>query len=186
MRAFLQLGFIALALAATARAGAQDRRRAPRQTTVVVGGGPVVRESAHDWRTRSPHRAHALADARRCATAQRRDLVAILRITSDWTIASRRGDLHMMYRSERRADAWVEREIAESIGRPDRGRYVFQLRVLRRDLHARHRRRGHGRQHGRLASKSRALDGLVELAERDARQARLQARRHVQLAFRIR
>jgi hypothetical protein len=92
----------------------------------------------------------------------------------------------MMRRAERHADAWVEREIAQSMGRSDRGRYVSQLRALRRDLEAKHRGRGHGRHYGRLTRKSRAFDGLVDLAEREARRAQVFARRHMQLAFKIR
>jgi hypothetical protein len=185
MRNILHLGLFALVLATFTTADAQGRRRTPsvRQTTVVVDTRPAP-APRRDWRRdhyrRSTTAAHA--DLQR----QRRDHAEIVRISRRFRDASYYGDVDAKRDLKWRANAWIDREIAEAECRPNRGHYVVRLHALQRELNARHRGHRYGYHHGRghgAARKARVLDELVSLSAEELRRAEIRARRSVHLAF---
>ena len=177
MRALLHLGLFALALGAVTSAHAQGRHRSPtaRQTTVVVDArrAPTPR---HRWHRAPHHRAHRAAhiDLQR----QRRDHEEIVRISRRWRQASYARNPNAKRNLKRRANAWIDREIAESQVRPNGGRYAVRLSVLQRELNTRYRHvgYGYGPRHG-AERKARVLDELVTLSAAELQRAEVRARR---------
>jgi len=182
MRALLHLGLFALAFGTVASADAQGRRRNPahRQTTVVVDTRPTP-VPRHDWRRVSHPRARSSAhlDLQR----QRRDHEEIVRISHRWRQASYNRNPHAKRNLHFRANAWIDREVAESRVRPYGSRLAFRLRALQRELNTSHRGYGHRRGAER---KARVLDELVALSAVELRRAEIDARRHMRLAFSVR
>jgi hypothetical protein len=186
-----------LALTAVTQADAQDRRRGERHTTVVIAP-----RGAHHFV--QPARASVRYDSRRAYFDQRQDLEQIVRIAERWDRASANGDRHAQWKVDRRLDAWLEREIRESVRHPHNHRYTQRLRLLSDELamleqQKRHGRgyrgrgygyRGHGydgrgyeaRGHrGYYGKKARILDELVMLSERQVQRAQA----NVPYAFRL-
>lgn len=186
MRAVLHLGILALALSAVTTADAQGRRRSPaaRQTTVVIDTGRVP-TPRHGWRRARPHRSHraAHADLQR----QRRDHEEIVRISHRWRQVCYLHNSDARRHLKRRANMWIDREIAEAERRPDGGRYAVQLSALQRELNTRHRRRGFGYGHrAGLERKTRVLDELVALSALELRRAEARVRWHPRPAYTLR
>lgn len=192
MRTLLQLGLFVLSLGFVTTADAQGRRRAPdpRQTTVVIDTRRAPTPPP-DWRRARHHRARSAAhiDLQR----QRRDHEEIVRISRRWRQASYHQNPDAKRNVKRRANAWIDREIAESQARPNSGRYVIRLSALQRELNARHRRYGYrydyGYGHGRgyaAERKARVLDELVALSATELRRAEMRARRHMHVAYSVR
>jgi len=216
MRHLLHFGIFVLALAATTQADAEDRRRGDRHTTVVIAaeGGPrVVRpvrtsvephHAMYDSR-RTIHRpSRPTYDVRRAYFDQRQDLEEINRIAEGWEQATANRDRHAQWKVDRRLDAWLEREIRESIREPHNHRYSQRVRMLSDELatleRGGHQGRGHyeyghkGRGHsdhghrgrdyrGYYGKKARILDELVQLSEGQAHRARAGVRYPFQLSF---
>jgi hypothetical protein len=179
MRHLLHFGLFVVALTAVTQADAQDRRRGDRQTTVYTSSRPAY-------------------DARRAYFDQRQDFEQIVRITERWEEATARRDRHAQSKVNRRLDAWLEREIRESVREPRNHGYTRRVRVLSDELAMleRHRRKGnghngygHGRGHqarghaGYYGKKARILNELVELSERQVHRARANVRYPYQRSF---
>lgn len=202
MRHLLHFGLFVLALAAVTRADAQDRRRGDRQVTVVVDsrtGSRLVRARAEPQRAVYDSRrviyapSRPVYDARRAYFDQRTDLEQIVRISERWEQASARRDRHAEANVDRRLDAWLEREIRESIAEPYNRRYTQRVRQLSGELATLERRGHYGRGHygrghhgrgryghgqpakahgGYYGKKARILHELVALSERQVQRAR--------------
>ena len=200
MRHLLHFGLFVLALAAVTRADAQDRRRGDRQVTVVVDsrtGSRLVRRvrpsaepqrAVYDSRRVIYAPSRPVYDARRAYFDQRTDLEQIVRISERWEQASARRDRHAEANVDRRLDAWLEREIRESIAEPYNRRYTQRVRQLSGELATLERRGHHGRGHhgrghyghgqqakargGYYGKKARILHELVALSERQVQRAR--------------
>lgn len=212
MRALLHLGLFVLALTVVGQARADhddDDRRRERRTTVVIA--PKVEHRTvrpvrapvepvpprydrdydyHDdyaWKQGRHHRNRGMAEARRELFEQRRDHEEIVRIADRWRQAIYERNPHGQRKAERRADAWIAREIEESMRKRDHGRYVHRLHSLRRQLHSSHGWHGYGRGRHRLnAHKARVMDELVELSHRQVRRAhaRVRGERYTTYAYR--
>ncbi len=206
MRHLLHFGIFVLALAAVTQADAQDRRRGDRHATVVIASerGPRrirpvrVRVEPHraiyDSR-RTIHRpSRPTYDVRRAYFDQRQDLEQIIRIAERWEQATARRDRHAQWKVDRRLDAWLEREIRESIREPHNHRYTHRVRHLSDELAMLERRKPHGRgrdghehygrgHHRYYGKKSRILDELVELSQRQVHRAEANMRYPVRLSF---
>ena len=201
MRALLHLGLFVLALTFVGQASADhedgDHRRRERRTTVVIAPKVehrVVRpvrtpvESApprydygydheYAWKKGRHHRHRAMDEARRDLLEQERDHEEIVRIADRWRRATYEGNPHLQRNAERRAHAWIEREISESRHERDHGLYVHRLHSLRRELRFSQGWHGYGRGRHRLnAHKARVFDELVELSNRQVRRARARVR----------
>lgn len=187
MRHLLHFGIFVLALGAVTQADAQDRRR-----------------SVYDSRRTIHQPSKAAYDARPRYSDQRQDLEQIVRIADRWEQAAANRDRHAQWKVDRRLDAWLEREIRESIHEPHHHRYTQRVRLLRNELarleqkqqhghgyqsrgyHGRrydsrgHEGRGHGGYYGK---KSRILDELVTLSERQVQHARANVRDPFRLSF---
>jgi hypothetical protein len=216
MRYLLHFGLFAVALTAVTQADAQDRRVRDRQTTVVIatGGGPrVVRpvrasvepsRAVYDSRRTVYKSSRPAYDARRAYFDQREDLEQIVRIAERWEQATANRDRHAQWKVDRRLDAWLEREIRESVREPHNYRHAQRVRVLSDELAMLERRghqgrghnghgyksRGHygngshGRGHGGYyGKKARILNELVELSERQVQRARAGVRYPFQMSF---
>jgi hypothetical protein len=135
--------------------------------------------------------------ARRDYFDQREDLEQIVRISQRWEQATANRNRDAQWNINRRLDAWLEREIHESVREPRSQRYTQRVRVLRHELatleQRRHYTRGyngrghyerghHGRGHydrGHAArsyrsyyeNKARILHELVRLSERQVQRA---------------
>ena len=216
MRHLLHFGIFVLALAAVTQADAQDRRRGERHTTVVIATerGPRLVRPVHAGV--QPHR--AIYDSRRTMHRpsrptynlsrayfdQRQDLDQIVRIAERWEQATARRDRHAQWKVDRRLDAWLEREIRESIREPHNYRYTQRVRFLSDELARLERRKPHGHGHhgqgyyGRgyhdrgsygggprsyYGKKARILDELVELSGRQVHRARAGVRYPFQMSF---
>jgi hypothetical protein len=211
MRNLLHFGLFALALTAVTQADAQDRRHGDRHTTVVIapGGGPRVVQpvrasfdpprAVYDSRRTIHKPSHAAYDTRRAYFDQRQDLEQIVRIAERWEHATANRDRHAQSKVDRRLDAWLEREIRESVREPHNYRYAQRVRVLSDEL-AMLERRGHqGRGHnghgyksrgyyrgvdrGYFAKKARILNELIELSERQVHRAQASVRHPFRLSF---
>ena len=216
MRYLLHFGLFTVALTAVTQADAQDRRVRDRQTTVVIatGGGPrVVRpvrasvepsRAVYDSRRTVYKSSRPAYDTRRAYFDQRQDLEQIVRIAERWEQAAANRDRYLQSKVDRRLDAWLEREIRESIREPHNQHYTHRVRVLSGEL-ARLERRGHqgrghhghgyrsyghngnghrGRDHGGYyGKKARILNELVELSERQVQRARAGVRYPFQMSF---
>jgi hypothetical protein len=190
MRQQLHFGLFALALTVVTQADAQDRHHSNRPTTVVVarGGGPQLVRAA-------------LVDPRRDYQNQQQDLSQIIAISRQWERATARRDLRAQSVADRRLDAWLEREIRESIREPYNDRYAYRLTVLRDELaflerqasrgrgHDAYyeRKHGHGhdahhevkRGHGSrvyYVEKAQIFDELIDLSERQLQRAQARIR----------
>lgn len=187
MRHLLHFGIFVLALGAVTQADAQDRRR-----------------SVYDSRRTIHQPSKAAYDARPRYSDQRQDLEQIVRIADRWEQAAANRDRHAQWKVDRRLDAWLEREIRESIHEPHHHRYTQRVRLLRNELarleqkqqhghgyqsrgyHGRrydsrgHEGRGHGGYYGK---KSRILDELVTLSERQVQHARANVSDPFRLSF---
>jgi len=213
MRYLFHFGLFAMGLTLVTPAGAQERRHRDRHTTVVSGleaGSRVVRpvrasfeppRAVYDSRRAIHTSSTAKHDARRAYFDERQDLEQITRIAERWEQATANRDRHAQSRVDRRLDAWLEREIRESIREPRNQRYTHRVRALSDELAMLERRkhdghhygnRGHhygnrgyqGRGHrGFAAKKSRILYELVQLSEQQARRAGVNARHPFRLSF---
>jgi hypothetical protein len=142
---------------------------------------------------------HAAYDTRRAYFDQRQDLEQIVRIAERWEHATANRDRHAQSKVDRRLDAWLEREIRESVREPHNYRYAQRVRVLSDEL-AMLERRGHqGRGHnghgyksrgyyggvdrGYFAKKARILNELIELSERQVHRAQASVRHPFRLSF---
>jgi hypothetical protein len=155
MRNLLHFGLFALALTAVTQADAQERRHGDRHTTVVIapGGGPRVVQPVRA----SFDPPHAVYDSRR--TIQREDLEQIVRIAERWEHATANRDRHAQSKVDRRLDAWLEREIRESVREPHNYRHTQRVRVLSDELATLERRDHQGRGHNGHAYKNRGHNG---------------------------
>ena len=204
MRALLHLGLFVLALTLVGQASADhddDDLRRERRTTVVIAPNvehrvvrpvraPVEpapprygydRDYDHDdaWKKGRHHRGRGMAAARRALYEQKRDHDEIVRIAERWQQATYERNPHAQRQAERRAHAWIEREIHESNRNHDDGRYVHRLHSLRRQLQLSHGWHTYGPSRHRLnAHKARVFDELVELSDRQLRRARARVRGH--------
>ena len=156
MRHLLHFGLFVVALTAVTQADAQDRRRGDRQTTVVIATGAGSRavrpvrasveppRAIYDSRRTVYTSSRPAYDARRAYFDQRQDLEQIVRITERWEQATARRDRHAQSKVDRRLDAWLEREIRESVREPHNHRYTQRVRVLSDELAMleRHGRKG--------------------------------------------
>ena len=200
MRALLHLGLFALAFAFVSQASADDddreyRRGRKHHTAVVIAPEPAPRALrpvrapyaprpvASEWRYGRYERPD-FVQARYELHEQRRDHDQLVRLVNRWDEASAYGNPHAKRNVERRVDAWIEREIAESSQRRGNGRYVLRLHELRRELWTTHRwhPRGHAR-HRHQAHKARVLDELVFVSENQLRRMRARVRAHRPIAF---
>jgi len=216
MRHLLHFGIFGLALAAVTQADAQDRRHSDRHTTVVIAahGGPrVVRpvrasvpppRAIYDSRRTIQRPSRPTYDVRRAYFDERQDLEQIVRIAERWEQATASRDRHAQAKVDRRLDAWLEREIRESIREPHNYRYTQRVRLLSGELAMLERRKPHGHgyygpsHHGRgyhgrgsdgrghrsyYGKKARILDELVALSERQVYRARAGVHYSVQRSF---
>jgi hypothetical protein len=148
-------------------------------------------------------------DARRAYFDQRQDLEQIVQIAERWDQAIANRNPHAQRNVDRRLDAWLEREIRESVAEPHNHRYTQQVRALSDELamlewrghkgrgyngrghqgrghhgnghHGNgHYERGHGGYYGK---KARILDELVELSERQVHRARAGVRYPFQMSL---
>ena len=131
---------------------------------------------------------------RRAYFDQRQDLEQIVRIAERWEQATANRDRYVQSKVDRRLDAWLEREIRESIREPRNQHYTQRVRVLSDELAMLERRghqgRGHhghayrGRGHGGYyGKKARILNELVELSEWQVQRARAGVRYAFQMSF---
>ncbi|MBW2379608.1 MAG: hypothetical protein JRG70_08670 [Deltaproteobacteria bacterium] len=206
MRHLLHFGIFVLALAAVTQADAQDRRRGDRHATVVIaaGGGPRMVRPVYDSRRSMDRPSRAVYDAQRAYFDQRQDLEQIVRIAERWEHAVASRDRHAQWKIDRRLDAWLEREIRESIREPHHHRYTQRMRLLSDELARLERKKKHGhgydgrgydgrgyerrgyegRGHrGYYRNKARILDELVMLSERQVQHARANVRYPFRLSF---
>jgi hypothetical protein len=178
MRHLLHFGLFVFLLTAVTRADAQDRRRASPQTRVTVVATDGLR-AAH------PRQAYL---------QERQDLEEITRIARSWHRAALNGNRRAELALDRRLDAWLDREIRESLRTPRDHRYTVQIRALGRELATLDRGRRHGRSqvshHGSHRSpgryyerKAKLIDQLVELSEQRVRRAYATTQRPIRLPF---
>ena len=200
MRHLLHFGLFVFALTVVTRADAQDMRRGDRHTTVVIapGGGPryvrPVRASldppraVYDSRRTFHEPSRVTHQARRAYLDQQQDLQQIVSIARRWERATASRDRHAQWKVDHRLDAWITREVRESIREPHNHRHAQRVRALSDELAMLewrsydgrgHQKRGHqgrGHQgrghHGYYAKKARILDELVALSERQLERAR--------------
>jgi len=190
MRQLLHFGLFALALTVVTQADAQDRHHSNRPTTVVVarGGGPQLVRAA-------------LVDPDRDFYRQRQDLAQIVAISDQWERGIANRDRYTQSVADRRLDAWLEREIRESVREPYNDRYAYRLTVLRDELALLERQASRGRghdacyegKHGRghdahheakrghgsrvyYVEKAQIFDELIDLSERQLQRAQARIR----------
>jgi hypothetical protein len=171
MRNLLHFGLFALALTAVTQADAQERRHGDRHTTVVIapGGGPRVVQpvrasfdpphAVYDSRRTIHKPSHTAYDTRRAYFDQREDLEQIVRIAERWEHATANRDRHAQSKVDRRLDAWLEREIRESVREPHNYRHTQRVRVLSDELATLERRDHQGRGYNGHAYKNRGHNG---------------------------
>jgi hypothetical protein len=160
-----------LALTAVTQADAQERRHGDRHTTVVIapGGGPRVVQpvrasfdpprAVYDSRRTIHKPSHTAYDTRRAYFDQREDLEQIVRIAERWEHATANRDRHAQSKVDRRLDAWLEREIRESVREPHNYRHTQRVRVLSDELATLERRDHQGRGYNGHAYKNRGHNG---------------------------
>jgi hypothetical protein len=138
----------------------------------------------NSWHRARDSRARGIADARRELYEEKRDHQEIVGIANRWTQAIRERNAHAQRNAERRIQAWIDREIAESSRKPDNGRYVYRLYALRRELSGGYGRHRYGRRsHLFDARKAHVIGELVNLSERQVRRAHARARNQMHMAF---
>jgi len=191
MRYLLHIGLFALALSSVAQASADDDSEYRRGKKVVVAyeTGPrqvrPVRAShapAHviyDQRrtfTRAPKAMHV---ARRAYFDEREDLERIVKISERWEQATANRNREAQWKVNRRLDAWLEREIRESVREPRGRQYAERVRGLSHELAKLERRRHYSRGYqgrGHYArtyyqQKASILNELIRLSERQLQRA---------------
>ena len=221
----LHFGIFVLGLAAVPRAEAQEnRRRGDRHTTIVIAAEsrplPVrtartsldAHRGTYDSR-RTVHRpSRPTHDPRRAYFDQREDLQEIVRISKRWERATASRDREAQWNVDRRLDAWVAREIRESVRDPYNQRYSQRIRILSDELarlersknrlyknHGSYDRGHQGRakydrayggarhygsdNHGYHRKKASLLNEFVTLSERQLRRAEAGVRYPVELSF---
>ncbi len=210
MRHLLHLGLFAAVLVATTQANADDDRDDRREARVVVARDHGPRHVRHvrvdtrpvrvvyDSPRRIPDYRRAPYDFHRDYRDQRQDLEQIRRIAWRWERAVSYGDYPAIRIADARLDAWLEREIYESMHEPYSERYTQRIRALSEELaflekrvgrvsHGQYGHRGYkkGRGHAKghaygygrqrvdfyFQEKARILDALVRLSERQVRRA---------------
>jgi hypothetical protein len=204
MRYLLHIGLFGLALTAVTQASADDNNDDRRRTRVIIDadvGRRHVRpvratfdppHVVYDQRRTLHHTPRAMHVARRAYFDQREDLEQIASISQRWEQATANRNRDAQWNINRRLDAWLEREIHESVREPRNQRYTQRVRVLKHELatleqrhhHTRgyngrgHRGRGHyDRGHAARSyrsyyeNKARILDELVRLSERQVQRA---------------
>ena len=211
MRNLLHFGVFALALTVVGQASADDDRDYRRGKKVMVTYDDAPHRAApvrtgfepsrvvYDQRRTFRPTPNVTHFARRAYFDQQKDLEQIVRIRERWerAIATRNPDLR--WKVNRRLDAWLEREIRESMREVGNQRYAHRIRLLRNELASLERtrlyRRGHqgrgrgargyhGRAHGSyFAKKASILDELVWLSERQVRIAEVRVRAPYRLSF---
>lgn len=196
MRYLLHIGLFALALSSVAQASADDDSDYRRGKKVVVAyeTGPrqvrPVRAShaparvIYDQRrtfTRTPKTMHV---ARRAYFDQRKDLEQIVKISERWDQATANRNREAQWKVNRRLDAWLEREIRESVREPRSRHYTERVRGLSHELAKLERRRHYSRGYqgrgyqgrGHYArnyhqEKASILNELIQLSERQLQRA---------------
>lgn len=211
MRNLLHFGLFALALTVVGEASADDHRDHRRGKKAIVACDDDSRHvlpvrtsfdrsrAVYDQRRTFDHTPKATQFARRAYVDQREDLAQIVRISERWerAIATRNPDAQ--WKVNRRLDAWLEREIRESMREPGNQRYTHRIRLLQNELASLERmrryRRGHqGRGRGALgyhsrghgsyfAKKASIIDELVRLSERQVQIAEVRMRAPYRLSF---
>jgi hypothetical protein len=204
MRYLLHIGLFALALTAVTQASADDDGDYRRGKKVIVTYDDAPRQvrpvrtrsepsrAVYDQRRTFHHTPKASQFARRAYFDQREDLEQIVRISARWETATANRNRNAQWKVNRRLDAWIEREIRESVREPGNQRYMYRVRQLQSELvsieRSRHRGRGHyerGRHGlgGYFAKKASILNELVRLSERQVQRARANLRYPYRLSF---
>ena len=221
MRNLLHIGLFALALTTVTQASADDDSdyRRGKKVIVTYDDGPrqvrPVRASfdppraVYDQRRTFHNPRNAMHVARQDYFDQREDLEQIVRISQRWERATATRNADAQWKVNRRLDAWLEREIRESVREPHSQRYSQKLRMLSNELavlerdryrtrgyHERgHKGRGHyergynGRGHyarnlrSYYERKAVILDELVRLSERQVQRASANLRYPYRLSF---
>jgi len=216
MRNLLHVGLFALALTTVTQASADDDSdyRRGKKVVVTYDNGPrqvrPVRASfdppraVYDQRRTFHNPRNVMHIARQDYFDQREDLEQIVRINERWERATAMRNLDAQWKVNRRLDAWLEREMRESVREPHGQRYQQRLRSLRDELarlersrYRGHGNRGHGyrghgnrgqryrghNQGGYLAKKALILDELVRLSERQVQRAAANLRYPYRLSF---
>jgi len=221
MRNLLHFGLFALALTTVTQASADDDSDYRRGKKVIVtydDGRRQVRpvrasfdppRAVYDQRRTFHNPRNAMHVARQDYFDQREDLEQIVRISERWGRATAERNADAQWRVNRRLDAWLEREIRESVREPRGQRYQQRLRSLRGELARleRSRYRGHGyrghgyrghgyrghgnrghryrghNQGGYLTKKALILDELVRLSERQLQRSVANLRYPHRLSF---
>jgi len=177
MRHLLQLGLFALALTAATQADAQGRQHGDRRTAIVIAPRGVPSRA-------QPVHVVSRYASRRAYLEPQRDLIEIRSIAQRWERASARNDRRAQSIADRQLDAWLNREIRESIQRPDEYRYGQRLRTLSNELSVLERRPAHGRGHrGYAAEKTRILDELVAMTARQVQRAQAYMHPSIRMSF---
>ena len=163
MRYLLHIGLFAFALTAVTRANADDDSDYRRGKKVIVTYDDAPRQvrpvrtsfepsrAVYDQRRTVHHTPQATHFARRAYFDQREDLEQIVRISERWEQATARRNVDAQWKVNRRLDAWLEREIRESVREPRGQHYQQRILSLRDELARleRSRYRGQGnRGHG--------------------------------------
>ena len=165
MRHLLHFGLFALTLTAVTQAGAQDTRHGGARLAIEVAAyrGP---------RRAQPVRPSVRYDRHNASLDAHRDLAEIVSIARRWERATAHHDRQAELIADRQLDAWLEREIRESIRRPYAHQHGASVRALSNELALLEQRAHRGRGHrGYHARKMRILDQLVELSRRQVRLA---------------
>lgn len=206
MRHLLHFGIFVLALAAVTQADAQDRRRGDRRTTVVIAaesGSRVARpvrpsvpptRVIYDSRRTIHPPSRPVYDGRRAYIDQRQDLEQIVSIATGWERATANHNRHAQANVDRQLDAWLDREIRESSRERYNYGYTQRVRLLSDELvvleHRKNDEHGYqGRGHhdrdprGYYEKKSRILEELVVLSERQVQRAQANVRYPLRLSF---
>jgi hypothetical protein len=206
MRYLLHIGLFALALTVVTQASADDDRDYRRGKKVIVTYDEAPRDArpvrtslepsgaVYDQRRTFHHTPNATHFARRAYFDQREDFEQIVRISERWEQATAHRNADAQWKVNRRLDAWLEREIRESVREPGNQRYAYRVRLLRNELvsleRSRPRGRGHyarghhGRAHGGyFAKKASILNELVQLSEGQVQRAEANLRYRHRLSF---
>jgi hypothetical protein len=187
MRHLLHFGILVLALAAVTRADAQEIRR-------------------HDSRRTVSRPSPAAYELRRAYYEEREELQQIIGISERWERATASRDREAQWIADRQITAWLEREIRESARDPYTQRFRMlgdELATLEQSKHrsyghhdrydrhhygrekyaSAYHRHGHYDRGGYYGKKSRILNELVALSERQVRRAEAGLRYPVALSF---
>ena len=216
MRYLLHIGLFAFALTAVTQANADDDSDYRRGKKVIVTYDDAPRQvrpvrtsfepsrAVYDQRRTVHHTPQVTHFARRTYFDQREDLQQIVRISERWEQATARRNADAQWKVNRRLDAWLEREIHESVREPGNQRYAHRVRLLRNELvsleRSRYRGRGHyerghhGRGHqvrghqvrgqgGYFVKKASILNELVQASERQVQRAEANLRYPHRLSF---